>query len=236
MNKISKILWGGILVALGLIFGLNALGVADINIFFPGWWTLFIIVPCFVSLFTDSDKIGSLFGIIIGVLLLAGCQDWIDFDMIWRLFIPIALIMIGLKIIFKSMMSSDKAHKISQQQERKQHEKIREGEVVDDHEHWSVFSSQNIDYQGKDFDGCRLETVFGSMKLDLRGAKIAEDSVVKVSSIFGGVKIFVDESVNLEVSSTSIFGGVTNNHKNSDENKKTLYIDASCVFGGVEIQ
>ena len=74
------------------------------------------------------------------------------------------------------------------------------------------------------------------MRLDLRGAKIAKDAVVKTSSIFGGVKIIVDSDVNIEVASSSIFGGVTNDHKNSDSNKKTLYIDATCVFGGAEIK
>ena len=38
----------------GVIFGLNALEITDINIFFDGWWTLFIIVPCFIGLFKDD--------------------------------------------------------------------------------------------------------------------------------------------------------------------------------------
>ena len=37
--------------------------------------------------------------------------------------------------------------------------------------------------------------------------------------------------------STPIFGGVENKHENSDDKKsKTLYINATCVFGGVEIK
>ena len=37
MNKISTVLWGLVLVALGLILGLNALDITDINLFFSGW-------------------------------------------------------------------------------------------------------------------------------------------------------------------------------------------------------
>ena len=49
MKKIEEILWGVFFIAIGIIIGLNALGITDINIFFDGWWTLFIIVPCFIG-------------------------------------------------------------------------------------------------------------------------------------------------------------------------------------------
>ena len=45
MKKIEEILWGVFFIAIGIIIGLNALGITDINIFFDGWWTLFIILP-----------------------------------------------------------------------------------------------------------------------------------------------------------------------------------------------
>ena len=51
-NKI----WGLILIAIGLVFGLNALEITNIDIFFDGWWTLFIIVPCFIGLITEREK------------------------------------------------------------------------------------------------------------------------------------------------------------------------------------
>ena len=68
MKKTSNILWGLVLVALGVIFALNALDIADFNIFFDGWWTLFIIVPCTVGLFTEREKTGNIIGTIIGSL------------------------------------------------------------------------------------------------------------------------------------------------------------------------
>ena len=45
MQKLNRILWGVVLVAVGVVFALNALNIVDINIFFDGWWTLFIIIP-----------------------------------------------------------------------------------------------------------------------------------------------------------------------------------------------
>ena len=49
MKKFGDLLWGLFFIALGLIIGLNAMGITHINIFFSGWWTLFIIVPCFIG-------------------------------------------------------------------------------------------------------------------------------------------------------------------------------------------
>jgi hypothetical protein len=48
-------LWGIVLVAAGVLFALKALGIANIDVFFDGWWTLFIIIPCTIGPFTKRD-------------------------------------------------------------------------------------------------------------------------------------------------------------------------------------
>ena len=63
----------------------------NIDLFFNGWWTLFIIVPCFIGLFTDNDKTGDTVGIAVGVILLLCCQDILNFDILWKLLLPIIL-------------------------------------------------------------------------------------------------------------------------------------------------
>jgi len=44
MKNTSKILWGIILIAIGVIIGLNSFGITDIDVFFNGWWTLILLV------------------------------------------------------------------------------------------------------------------------------------------------------------------------------------------------
>ena len=70
MIKLSKILWGAALILVGGIFALNAFGITDITVFFDGWWTLFIIVPCFIGIFSEREKTGNIIGFLIGVFLL----------------------------------------------------------------------------------------------------------------------------------------------------------------------
>ena len=56
----KNMLWGIVLIAIGIVLGLNALDITNIDLFFDGWWTLFIIIPCFIDLFKDKDKTGNI--------------------------------------------------------------------------------------------------------------------------------------------------------------------------------
>ena len=225
MNKISNLLWGLVFIVVGVIIGLNALDITDINIFFDGWWTLFIIVPCFIGLFKDEDKTGNLIGLIIGVCLLLGCIDIVEFSLIWKLIVPVILVMIGLSFIFKDTLNS----KI-----RKEIKKLNKTETK---EYCSCFSGQTIDFNNEEFMGCSVSAIFGGVKCDLRNAIINSDVVINATSIFGGITIYVPESVNVKISSTSIFGGVSDERKNkTKDSKHTIYINTTSMFGGIEIK
>lgn len=225
MKKISNLLWGLIFIIVGVVFGLNALGISDINIFFDGWWTLFIIVPCFIGLFNDDDKSGNLIGLIIGACLLLGCLDVIEFEIIWKLMVPFILVMIGLSFIFKDMLNS----KI-----KKDIKKLNKNDLK---ECCACFSSQDLDFSNEEYKGSSLTAIFGNIKCNLKDAVIKEDVVINTTSIFGGITIYVPKDVNVKVSSTSIFGGVSDERKNKiKDSKHTIYVNATTMFGGVEIK
>lgn len=225
MKKTRNILWGIVLVVLGLIFGLNALEITDINIFFDGWWTLFIIVPCFIDLFKDSDKTGNIIGIIIGIVLFLCCQDLFEFELVWKLMIPAILVIIGLSFIFKDTLNS---------KVRKEINKLNKNETQ---EYCATFGGQKVNYDNEEFKGCTLSAVFGGVECDLRESIIKEDTVINVCAVFGGVDILVPKDVNVKVTSTPLFGGVTNKvKKTKDKDVKTIYVNATCIFGGVDIK
>lgn len=225
MKKISNLLWGLIFILVGVVFGLNALGITDINIFFDGWWTLFIIVPCFIGLFNDDDKSGNLIGLIIGACLLLGCLDVVEFEIIWKLMVPFILVMIGLSFIFKDMLNS----KI-----KKDIKKLNKNDLK---ECCACFSSQDLDFGNEEYKGSSLTAVFGGIKCNLKDAVIKEDVVINTTSIFGGITIYVPKDVNVKVSSTSIFGGVSDERKDKiKDSKYTIYVNATTMFGGVEIK
>ena len=76
MKNLKSILLAAALLAVGIIFTLNALGFPRVDIFFDGWWTLFVIVPCLWD-FLTKKKNGAATGIIIGFALLLSEQGLI---------------------------------------------------------------------------------------------------------------------------------------------------------------
>ena len=226
MNNVKNILWGIALVVIGVIIGLNTMNVVNIDIFFDGWWTLFIIVPCFIGLFTDNDKTGNIIGLLVGVILLLGMQNIIDFNLIWKLLLPSIIVIIGLSLIFKNTFNSKINNEI----------KKLNNKNTKNNEYCATFSEQRIDIPNEEFKGATLNSVFGSITCDLREAKIKEDVVINASSVFGGIDIIVPDDVNIKIKSNSIFGGVNNKKKNNEDKKYTIYVNASCLFGGVDIK
>lgn len=227
MEKMKRILWGIILVVLGVVIGLKTTGVVDFNIFFDGWWTLFIIVPSFVGLFGSTTRKEGIIGLLIGVVLLLVCQDVINFRIIRMLLVPAIIIIVGLMLIFKD--SFNKGARMAAK-------KFRES-GTNKKEFCATFSSDNVNFAEQPLENIGLTAVFGSINCDLRGAVITGDAVVEVSSIFGSVDIFVPDNVNVKISATSIFGGTSD--KRTVKNVgcvNTIYINSTCLFGGADIK
>ena len=227
MKNYKNIILGLILILIGIVIGTNSLGITNINIFFSGWWTLFIIIPCFIGLLSEGEKTGNIIGLLIGIALLLCCQNVLDFELIWKLALPVALIIIGLSFVFKDTFN----HKISSKIKELNNNETSDG-------YCSAFTGQNIKLGAEKFTGTDLTAIFGGIKFDMTAAKLEKESVVNASSIFGGTEIYVPENVNIKIKSSSIFGGVSDKRKNTsqDEKNKTIYINATCIFGGVEIK
>lgn len=227
MKKFGNMLWGLVLIVLGLIFGGNALGITDINLFFDGWWTLFIIIPSFIGIFKDVDKMPNVIGVIIGTALLLACQDIINFELIGKLWFPTILVCIGVSIIFKDLIGGKVNEQIKKLNENK----------TNQNEYCATFSGQDIKLDGEKFTGADMTAVFGGIECDLRKAIIESDVVINTSCIFGGIDIFVPENVKVKVKSSSIFGGVSDKKRHSENvDAHTVYVNATCLFGGVEIK
>lgn len=227
MKKIENVLWGIVLIIVGVIIGGNALGITNINIFFNGWWTFFIIIPCFIGVIKDQEKTGSTIGLLIGIALLLGCQNILNFELIWKLAFPTILVVIGLSMIFKDTLGS----KVNEEIKKISKNRNNVNECC------ATFSGQNIKIENEKFTGADLTAVFGGVKYDLKNAIIESDVVINASSTFGGIEIYVPENVKVKTKSTAIFGGVENKAKTkADENGHTIYVNGTVLFGGVEVK
>lgn len=229
MKDLSRILWGIVLVLLGIIWGLNATGVTNIDIFFDGWWTLFIIVPSAISLVNpkNNGKVSSVICLVIGIFLLLGSLDVFDFDILWEILLPVIVVIIGLSLIFGNKAKTTLKEKIDNTD-------FLNVEVIT-----ATFGEQNINKAGEKFEKANLDAVFGSIKLDLRDADLKNETFIKASAIFAGITILVPKDVEVKIKSTPIFGGVTSEgleEKTNKNAKKTIYVDGFALFGGIEIK
>ena len=225
MKNLSRILWGIVLIFVGVIWGLNRTGVADINIFFDGWWTLFIIVPSAISFFEKgNNKVSSLIFLIIGVLLLLAAQGLFEFEILWEILLPAIVVLIGLSLIFGNKVDFNVK------------EKTKCLDSEDTENIFAAFGEQNVTKSEEKFEKANLNAIFGAVKLDLREAKLEKETVIGAWAIFGGIEILVPKDCIVKVKGTPIFGGISNERKNEEDAKKTIYIEGYAVFGGIEIK
>ena len=225
MKKISNVLWGLLFIVIGIIWILNVTEIVNINLFFRGWWTLFIIVPSIFGIVEKPKDISGYIFLLIGLMLFALARDFISFVLISKLILPLLLIFIGISILFKNIFSSKISKKIN--------EVDKDGMEI----YSATFSDNRVKLSGDEFKNARLDATFGSVTLDLSECNITKDGVITASAIFAGVDIIVPDNVNVKVKSTGIFGGTSNKSKNKNEDeRKTIYIESFALFGGVEIK
>lgn len=225
MKQVTKVLWGVVLVIFGLILALKALGIADIDLFFPGWWTLIIIIPSAIGMFTDKDKTGAVIGLTVGLFLLLWRLGYIDLRLLLRLAIPAAIIIIGLKLIFGGAF------------DKKKQQLLKNLRNTTGFRHSSAnFTNQKDDCTNQTFNGAEYITVCGKIESDISKAFFERDVLISVKNILGTVNITVPAGVNVNVISHSFFGGVTNPIQNNDgSNVVTIYVQAFCLLGNVEL-
>lgn len=91
---------GILFLAVGFGYLGKALGFWDFTIFFPGWWTMFLIIPSIYSMLGYGIHIGNSFVALLGTYFLLSANDIISISLTWPIVLAIVCICIGLKLIF----------------------------------------------------------------------------------------------------------------------------------------
>ena len=223
MKKLSGIILGVLLMAAGVIFALDALEIAHINFSFDGWWTLFIIVPSLCGLVTSRDKTGNLIVLLIGIYLLLAARNIIEYGMFSKLFVPVIILLIGLKLIVKSVKGTG-SEQVPVNAEN--------AECV------ASFEVKNANCTGESVRAAKVGAVFGGTKCNLSGTEFKGRGHIDVFCLFGGAEIIVPENVEIKINAFSLFGGISDKRIIKDNVEKTaeLTVNGFCLFGGAEIK
>jgi hypothetical protein len=187
-----------------------------------------LIVLGVLHLFNNRNifDFSGLFLILLGGIFLLATLDVICWENIWRYW-PAVLILLGISIIFRrhpvplplsgssAASSGDATVQVS-----------------------NILSGADRRISSQEFKGGDVHNILGGTKIDLLEAKMAAgDWLLTVSTILGGVEIFVPRDMQIEVHPTNILGGVDDRTKqNPAAGGGKLVIKASALLGGIDIK
>ncbi len=104
-------------------------------------------------------------------------------------------------------------------------------------EYSAILCGRDINFHNEPFHGAMLTAVLGAIELNLRSAIISKDVNIDAKAVLGGVEIHVPRNAKVVVNCTPVLGGVED--KTSAPigmiNCPTIYINATCVLGGVDV-
>ncbi len=230
----SALIWGLIFVAVGIIFGGNALNIWYIDIFFPGWWTLFLIIPGLISMVRYGFNWGSGILVIIGLVLLFDALDIIDDGVIWKLIFPLVLVAVGISIIASFFRTGTKKGIKSEEYSKSKSYKYDSTQYP---RYTAILGGGDYKNNTEDLKGVVAEAILGGLSIDLRDAKITEDIVLELTAVLGGIDIFIPDNVRVEIiSGVPVLGGFEHKINRNAISGPKVRIKYTAVLGGIEIK
>lgn len=107
----------------------------------------------------------------------------------------------------------------------------------------TVFGSVNRRVQTQQFDGGKVDAVFGSVQLDLTEAAISSPdhtAILELNAVFGGIEIAVPRNWKVVMKTAAVLGGCDDRtippRPEPGVETQTLVVTGAAVFGGVEIR
>lgn len=190
------------------------------DIFFSGWWTLFIILPSLGSFLFYSNKLTSLYTLTIGVLICLSCNNILSLNKCFTILLCLGIILIGINIVKSTLKIPAK--------------KDSNAKYVPFYYTILGATEEKITVP---FEGGNIKVVFGHLILDLSNAKITNNSTLNVTSIFGTTELILPKDTEVITKNTNVLGGTENlKEKTKGKNKNKLYIESVSILGSTKIK
>ncbi|MEX2511979.1 MAG: DUF5668 domain-containing protein [Cyclobacteriaceae bacterium] len=238
----------GILI---LVIG-TLLLVKQLGIFIPSWifsWPMILIA---IGLYTGFrhgfQNTGSIVLLVIGLFFLLKDKILLPVE-VGPYLLPVALIILGLFIVFRRKKNFEIDWKNWEGNYDRWERKVRTGKANFDQDEKNSFDSDFLNVEAifcgvkrkvisKNFKGGEITTIFGGTDIDLMQADIPDQAILKVSVVFGGIKLILPPHWDVQMGVSNIAAGVEDKRyvqqSTVDQNKK-LIISGSVIFGGIEI-
>ena len=249
MKKGNGVVIGLLFILVGLLYAGTALDLFEFSIFFPGWWTLFIIVPCLYALTRrKEDKLGPMVGLIIGLCFLFNAQDFAFHIDLFPMLIAVLCIIIGWKLLFPTKKehkdveftydsdTGEKEVEVNSGTPNNTYTKSNGGYVNVS----TILGGKDIRVDNECFTGADITVIMGAVDLNLRNAIITEDVYINVTAIMGGIDIYVPANVRIVTDGcVTIMGGIDVNTDFANfhgVDSPRVIITGNCIMGGIDVK
>ncbi|MEE9206445.1 MAG: DUF5668 domain-containing protein [Acidimicrobiia bacterium] len=218
----GRVFVGSVLVAIGVVFVLEASDVLDAGETLGSWWPASIIG---LGLFNALDRrrvtSGSAVLVLVGAVLLAITTDVFGADT-WSLAWPIALIGAGVWLVLGWGRRS-----------------VRRVPNIDTVDGLAVLSASRVGTRSEQFRHASLTAVLGGVTLDLSEATpAATGAVVDATAVLGSITVLVPRGWLVEVRGIPVLGGWddTTDRSSVGSGAPRLEVRALVALGGLEVK
>ena len=229
-KKIEKAIIALILLALGVVWFGNAIRIWNVDVFFPGWWAVLLMVCFLISIISDGPNIGNVFFLLFfGVVVLQYTGLISERINLWLVALAFAVVVFGGKLLIsafrgdRQIKPSDKATFSGSDS----HERTADGTGNVSY----TFTGETLRFAGQTVYSSSYSVSFGSLTLDFSGAVFAENTVISVSANFGEVKIRMPAGTKAVSENHVSFASV----KNDSEGNAEVHFLLDSSFGSISI-
>jgi len=208
---------GVVVIVAGIGFLLDNLNVIDFS--FGAYWPLLVVLAGLL-LFANNTRnwLLPLFLILLGGLYQLRELDLISFQP-WQVIWPLVIVAIGLSLLFRRSYVSNLASK-------------NERDDV-----FALMGGSQITNTATSFKGSKVTAIMGGAQIDLRKTGIADDAVIEVFSLWGGIEIVVPENVQILNKINCIMAGSEDKTMQKvDKKSPRLTIAGDLIMAGVVIR
>jgi predicted membrane protein len=224
----SRLAIGLFIIALGVVFTLDNLGVIEGHSLLRYWPVFFVLVGTvrLIGARGVSQVISGLFWLFVGTWALLHELGVVSIS-IWRLW-PVWLIVVGLNMIVRRPGGNRSWGKMG----------IRD--TNDDSRVKVIAIMAGVDRKltSQAFSGGDATALMGGVTLDLRQAQMEGGRAeIDVFAFWGGIELYVPLDWMVRIDATPIMGGVEDSRRGvtADPNK-TLVLRGGVLMGGIEIK
>jgi predicted membrane protein len=222
----SQVVLGLMVIAMGVLFLLDNLGILEFRRGLA-FWPLVFIVAGVVKMVDTSSRNGYVVGLVlvmVGATLMANRLGFIyvSFNTVW----PLLLIGLGGMVLYRAATGRRaRGMPLKDQPDS-------DG-VVDI---TAILGGVERRVTSQAFRGGEVTAIMGGCELDMRGASIEGEAVLDVFAVFGGITIKVPPDWTVVLHGTPILGGFDEKTAAAPDSSKRLVIRGYAILGGLEVR